>query len=88
MVPRLGQTVVSGVSQGPLMDINAATAAELETLPGIGEVRAGDIVRSRQEDGPFAGVDELLERELVPSSVLDEIADLVTVGGPAGGANP
>src|SRR3990172_7600597 len=49
MVPRLGHTAVSGVSQGPLMDINAATAAELETLPGIGEVRAGDIVRSRQE---------------------------------------
>jgi competence protein ComEA len=70
------------------MDINAATAAELETLPGIGEVRAGDIVRSRTEDGPFASVDELLERELVPPSVFEEIAGLVTVGATAGGANP
>ena len=77
MVPHLGQTAVSAVSRGPLMDINAATAAELETLPGIGA-----------EDGPFASVDELLERELVPPSVLEEIADLVTVGAPAGGANP
>ena len=88
LIPRLGQTVVSGVSRGPLIDINAASAAELETLPGIGEVRAGDIVRSRQEDGRFASVDELLERELVPSSVFEEIAVLVTAGAPAGGAGP
>ena len=88
LVPRRGQTAVSGISRGPLIDINAATAAQLETLPGIGEVRAAGIVRSRQEDGPFASVDELLERELVPSSVLEEIADLVTVRAPAGGAGP
>jgi len=88
MVPRLGQTAVSGVSQEPLMDINVAPAEELQALPGIGEVRAGDIVRSRQEDGPFASVDELLERELVPPSVFEEIAGLVTAGAPAGGAGP
>jgi competence protein ComEA len=88
LVPRLGQTAVSGVSQGPLIDINVASAAELETLPGIGEVRAGAIVRSRQEDGAFASVDEMLERELLPSSVFEEIADLVTAGAPAGGAGP
>ena len=88
MVPRLGQTAVSGVSQGPLMDINVAPAEELQALPGIGEVRAGAIVRSRQEDGPFASVDELLERELVPPSVFEEIAGLVTAGAPAGGAGP
>ena len=88
LVPRLGQTVVSGVSRGPLMDINAATAAELEELPGIGEVRADAIVRSRQDHGPFASVDELLERELVSPSVFEEIAGLVTAGTPAGGAGP
>jgi competence protein ComEA len=88
LIPRLGQTAVSGISRGPLVDINAASAAELETLPGIGEVRAGDIVRSRQEDGPFASVDELLERELVPSSVFEEITALVAVGAPADGAGP
>lgn len=88
MVPRLGQTAVSGVSRGPLMDINVAPAEELQALPGIGEVRAGAIVRSRQEDGPFASVDELLERQLVPPSVFEEIAGLVTVGAPAGGAGP
>ena len=87
-VPRLGQTAVSGVSRGPLIDINVASAAELETLRDIGQVRAGAIVRSRQEGGPFASVDELLGRKLVPSSVFEKIADLVTVGAPAGGAGP
>jgi competence protein ComEA len=84
----LGQTAVSGVSRGPLIDINAAPAEQLETLPGIGEVRAGDIVRSREEDGAFASVDELLERDLVPESVFEEISGLVTAAAPAGGAGP
>ena len=88
LVPRLGQTAVSGVSRGPLVDINAAPAEELETLPGIGEVRAGDIVRSREEDGAFASVDELVERDLVPESVFEEISGLVTAAAPAGGAGP
>lgn len=83
LVPRLGQTAAAEAVQGPLVNINTASAEELETLPGIGEVRANHIIDSRQEDGPFASVDELLERELVPASVFEEIADLVTVGVPA-----
>ena len=82
LVPRLGQTAAAEAVQGPLVNINTASAEELETLPGIGEVRANHIIDSRQEDGPFASVDELLERELVPASVFEEIADLVTVGLP------
>ena len=85
LVPRLparpgGQTAVAGASQGSLVNINTASAEELEALPGIGEVRAGRIVQSRQEDGPFASADELLERQLIPASVFEEIVDLVTVG--------
>ncbi len=80
LVPRLGQTAAAGASQGPLVNINTASLDVLESLPGIGEVRAERIVRSREEDGSFASVDELLERELIPASVFREIADLVTVG--------
>lgn len=85
LVPRLGQTAVAGAAQGPLTDVNIASVEELEALPGIGEVRAGRIVQSRQEDGPFASVDELLERDIIPASVFDEIAELVTVGPPEAG---
>ncbi len=86
LVPRLGQAGVASASQSPLVDINTAGANELATLPGIGEVRAGRIIDSRERDGPFASADELLERDLIPLSVLEEIADLVTVGIPAGPA--
>ena len=90
VVPRLparpeGQTAVAEASQGSLTNINTASAEQLEALPGIGEVRAGRIIASRQQDGPFASVDELLERELIPASVFEEIVDLVTVGSPEAG---
>jgi competence protein ComEA len=84
LVPRLGGTAAAGAAQQPLVDLNAATAEQLETLPGIGEVRAQRIIDSRQRDGPFASVDQLLERDLIPTSVFEDIADLVTVGQPAG----
>jgi competence protein ComEA len=80
VVPRLGQGAAAGQSQSPLIDLNAADAGQLATLPGIGEVRAAAIVDSRDADGPFASVDELLERDLIPVSVYEQIADLVTVG--------
>ena len=83
LVPRLGQTAVAPAQQGPLVNINTADADGLETLPGIGEVRAAAIVRSREDDGTFASADELLERDLIPPSVYDDIVDLVTVGLPA-----
>jgi len=80
VVPVLGgRPVVAGASQGPLVNINTADAAALESLPGIGEVRAERILLSRQEDGPFAQVDELLTRDLIPDSVFQDIVPLITV---------
>lgn len=79
-VPRQGEVAVSGVSRGPLVDLNTASEAELQDLPGIGETRAGDIVRSRQTDGPFASPEDLLSRDLISQSVYDDIAPLITAG--------
>src|SRR5207249_2899933 len=42
------------------LDLNTATAAELDALPGIGPVLAARIVEHRREHGPFRSVDELL----------------------------
>ncbi len=86
LVPYLGQTGVASASQASLVDINTASAEQLATLPGIGEVRAGRIIDSRERDGLFTSADELLERDLIPLSVFEEIADLVTVGSPSGQA--
>lgn len=39
--------------------INSATAAELETLPGVGPVLAADIISYREKNGPFKTMDDL-----------------------------
>jgi competence ComEA-like helix-hairpin-helix protein len=42
------------------LDINTASATELDALPGIGPTRAAAIVQYRQAHGPFASVEQLL----------------------------
>jgi competence protein ComEA len=83
VVPHIGEapTTVAGASQSPgaLININTASQAELESLPGIGETRAQEIIQSRTVDGAFVQVEDLVLRELVPQSVFDEIAAMIVV---------
>lgn len=79
-VPTFGGPVAAGVSQAPTVDINTATQSQLEDLPGIGEARAAAIIRSRETEGPYTTTEDLLTREVIPQSVYEDIADLITVG--------
>jgi competence protein ComEA len=63
---------------GPV-DLNTATAAELETLPGIGPATAAAIVEHREHIGPFATVDDLDAVPGIGKAKLEAIRDLVTV---------
>lgn len=65
---------------GGLVDLNRATIAELDALPGIGMTLAGRIVASRENEGPFQSVNDLSRVEGLGPSVLAKIAPLVTVG--------
>lgn len=56
-----------------MVDLNAATAAQLETLPGIGPVTAAAILAWRSENGAFTTVDELLEVSGIGDATLAEI---------------
>lgn len=64
---------------GQLINVNTATAADLEVLPGIGEVLAGTIVAYRDEHGPFSSVDQLEDVSGIGPVTLEELRDLVTV---------
>lgn len=64
---------------GPLVNLNSADLAALETLPGVGPVTAGAIVSWRTEHGGFTAVEELLEVDGIGDATLAEIAPHVTI---------
>ena len=61
------------------VNLNTATEAELETLPGIGKSTAAKIVADRQSNGSFKSVDELTRVSGIGDKKLAAIADLVCV---------
>ena len=72
-VPRVGEAQ-PGQQR---ININTAPASLLDTLPGIGEVRAKQIVDERTKNGLFRSPRDLIERKLVPLSVFEDIQDLI-----------
>lgn len=68
----------SGVSS-PLVNLNTADQAELESLPGVGPVTAAAIIAWRTEQGGFTAVDELLEVSGIGEATLAQIAPFVTL---------
>lgn len=63
------------------ININTASAEELSTLPGIGEVLARRIVTYRKVHGPFQSMDALLHVEGIGKGKLEAIIDHITTGG-------
>lgn len=68
----------AGAPTGPI-DVNRATASELETLPGVGPATAAAIVDDRERNGPFASVDDLDRVSGIGPAKVAALRDLVTV---------
>ena len=71
-----GTDTTSGA--GPV-DLNAATAPDLDALPGIGPVLAQRIVEHREHNGPFRSVEQLDDVPGIGPATYAELAELVTV---------
>jgi len=77
-----GSSSSGGDQPSPIapVDLNTATAEQLDTLPGVGPATAAAIIAHRGESGPFASVDELLDVRGIGEARLESLRDLVTVG--------
>jgi competence protein ComEA len=64
-------------STGGLVNLNTATVAELDGLPGVGPVTAQRIVAHREQHGPFTRVEQLREANLVNKAMFERIKDRV-----------
>jgi competence protein ComEA len=69
----------SGSAAPALININVASAEELETLPGVGPATAAAILDHRTRHGPFRTVDDLTKVRGIGPAKLDQVRALVTV---------
>ncbi len=87
-VPRQGETnpppSISGGGSGEsvrgLININTATAAELETLPRIGPAIAQRIVEYREVNGPFEAIEEIQNVPGIGEKTFEGFKDMIVVG--------
>jgi competence protein ComEA len=68
------------LSPAHLVDINTATASELEALPGIGPARAQEIINFREANGPFANTADIMQVPGIGPAIYERMALLITVG--------
>lgn len=68
-----------GGTSGGLVNINTASLAELDKLPGIGEATAGDIIAWRESNGPFKSIQDIMKVPRIKESRFASIKDFITV---------
>jgi competence protein ComEA len=87
-VPNVGEVVppsltvvpppADGAAGSMPIDVNAATADELESLPGVGPATATAIIIERERNGPFLDVDDLDRVPGIGPAKIGALRDLVT----------
>jgi len=74
MAPKAAtESKMAPAPKAELLDINSATADQLDALPGIGKTYSAKIIAGR----PYKGKDELVQKSIVPQATYDKIKDKV-----------
>ena len=82
--PRVGSQGSDSSTGDVRLDLNRATAAELDALPGIGPVLASRIVAQRQQHGLFRSVEELRMVRGIGPALMSRLRPRLEVRTPAG----
>lgn len=91
-VPKKGESVPQSLetlqesapaqqNQEEKINLNTATEAELQTISGIGAKKAQEIIRFRDEQGPFKTVEELKNVPGIGEKTVERLKDMLTVTG-------
>ncbi|UCD84707.1 MAG: helix-hairpin-helix domain-containing protein [Deltaproteobacteria bacterium] len=64
-----------------VVNINTATAKQLQILPGIGKKKAEEIIKYREEKGNFKAVEDIKNVKGIGDKLFDKIKDNIVVEG-------
>lgn len=75
-IPQVGSSSSGeGVADSGLISVNTATAAQLQSLSGIGEVKSQAIIANR----PYASLDELVTKKVISENLFNSLAEQISL---------
>lgn len=80
-IPAIGEAVPEpeASEDSKLVNLNTADADRLQSLPGIGESRAADILAYREKNGGFHSVEEIMQVPGIKESTYEKLKDKITI---------